>query len=85
MPRRRQLLSLGAVGRGSASFLTVCDRCNDREGEEHPLERVFRHPPHATAYTASLISRAAPMTPESAPSSLSTTGRLPVARGRDWR
>ena len=37
------------------------------------------------AYTASLISRAAPMTPASPPSSLSTTGMLPVASGSDCR
>ena len=39
----------------------------------------------AAAYTASLTSRAAPMTPASRPSSLSTTGRFPVASGSDCR
>ena len=39
----------------------------------------------SAANTASLMRRAAPTTPASSPSSLRTTGRLPVASGSDWR
>ena len=44
-----------------------------------------RRPQEGSSYATSLASTAAPTTPARGPSSDSTTGRLPVARGSDRR
>ena len=54
-------------------------------GRVHTGDERHAVPPGGDEYTASLTSRAAPTTPPSSPSSLSTMGRLPVASGSDRR
>ena len=70
---RRRLRRRRPACRSTTVVFGVLRRAPERPGRQ------------AAAYTASLTSRAAPMTPASPPSSLSTTGRFPVASGSDCR